>query len=96
MTITVENSLKPSKDKSPSTESQLELFDGSLSENDLLWRAHAELKDSADRTRRRLFRELKELREQYVEVNAKVLRLTAKDKALEALEEMEPKIEAYK
>ena len=46
------------------------LFDTPTTEADALWKAIAELKLSADKTRRRVFSELKELDTQMVEVKA--------------------------
>ncbi|MFB5619510.1 MAG: hypothetical protein ACE5RC_00055 [Nitrosopumilus sp.] len=42
---------------------QLSLFDGPISENEVLWNELNKLKDSQERTRRKLFKELKEIQQ---------------------------------
>ena len=61
---------------------QMDLFDAGISEHELLWKAHSEIKESFDRTRRKMFRELKELRELLIETQAKTERFVYSEQAL--------------
>jgi len=57
---------------------QLNLFEKDTCELDALWQALVELKDSSNRTRKRLFGEIKELNERITELQATNERLKYK------------------
>jgi len=56
---------------------QLLLFEDPKSEYQSLWEKYIQLKDSQDKTRKRLFRELQEVRDVLVELRAENERLKA-------------------
>ena len=56
---------------------QLTLFDVPKNENDLIWEAITELKESHNKVRKRVFQELKDLKSSMIEMKSKQEILTA-------------------